>query len=96
MRSPISNWRDKEKYKYLGKTGKIVGFTKINNPPKGFGKVPYYVGIIEMRGGKKLTAQLVLEGKKPEIGGKARGIIRRIGIPDKEEIINYGVKFKIS
>ena len=95
MKSPIAQWRNKEKYKYLGKRGKIVSFTKVNNPPKGFGKIPYYVGIVKFKNGQKKTGQLVLEGKKPKINSKVKGIIRRIGTPGKEEIINYGVKFKL-
>ena len=95
MRSPISNWRNKERYQYLGKTGKIVSFTKINNPPKGFGRVPYYVAMVEFKNGKKKTGQLVLKGEELKIGAKVKAVIRIIETPDKEGIINYGVKFKV-
>ena len=95
MSSPIANWRNKEKYRYLGRTGRIISFTRVNNPPKGFGKLPYYIGIIEFNHSQRKSGQLVLEGKKPKIGVKVMGIIRRIGIPDKEGIINYGIKFKL-
>jgi uncharacterized OB-fold protein len=96
MISPISHWRTKEKeYQYLGKTGKIISFTKIINPPKGFGSLPYYVAVVEFSKREKRIAQLILEGKKPKIGGKVKGMIRIIGQPDKEGIINYGIKFKL-
>ena len=95
MLSPIAQWRNKEKYKYLGKIGKIVSFTKINNPPDGFGDFPYYAGIIKLTNGEKKIAQLVLESKVPKIGDRVKGVIRKIGIQDKEAIINYGVKFKL-
>ena len=96
MRSPISAWRKtKTTYRYLGKKGLIVSFTKVINPPAGFGRLPYWVGIIEFPDGERQTSQLVLEGKEPKVGGKVIGIVRKIGQVGKEEIINYGVKFKL-
>jgi uncharacterized OB-fold protein len=96
MKSPISYWREKQKeYQYLDKKGKIISFTKIYHPPEGFGKGPYYTAVIEFGNRKKKTGQLVLEGKKPKIGTRVKGILRIIGQPDKTGIINYGIKFKI-
>ena len=96
MHSPIANWRQKKKeYRYLDKIGKIISFTKIYNPPEGFGKLPYYTALVGFRNGKKKSGQLVLEGKEPQIGSKVKGIIRRIGVPNQKEIINYGIKFKL-
>lgn len=96
MISPISQWREKKKeYQYLDKIGRIISFTKIANPPQGFGKLPYWVAVIEFKNKERKTGQLVLEGKKPKIGAKVRGVIRIINQPNKEEIINYGIKFKL-
>ncbi|MFC1711019.1 hypothetical protein ACFLZ1_00375 [Patescibacteria group bacterium] len=96
MINTISNWRKKkQEYQYLGKIGKIISFTKISNPPKGFGKLPYYVAILEFKNKEKKTGQLVLEGKMPKIGAKALAILRIVGIAKRNEIINYGIKFKL-
>ncbi|HUV47145.1 MAG TPA: hypothetical protein VMW29_03355 [Candidatus Bathyarchaeia archaeon] len=96
MQSPIVYWRERKKeYRFLDRVGKLVSFTKIFNPPAGFEPWPYYSAIAEFRNGLKKTGQLVLEGKKPKIGGKVLGVIRRIGLQDKSGIINYGIKFKL-
>jgi len=95
MKNPIRKWRNKNKYQYLGKQGEIVSFTKVNNPPLNFGRLPYYIGIIKFPGGGQITGQLVLEGQEPAIGKKAEGVLRIIGQAKDEEIINYGVKFKL-
>lgn len=96
MKSPIAIWRRKRKdYQFLGKTGKIVSFSKVFNPPEGFGKLPYYVAVVEFKAGKRKIGQLVLEGKEPKIGAKVGVVIRRIGQPGLEEVINYGIKFKL-
>jgi len=94
MKNPIRKWRTKDKYQYLGKTGKIVSFTKVNNPPAGFGNLPYYVGVIKIVK-EQITGQLVIEGEKPKIGKKVKGILRIIGDAKNEEIINYGIKFLV-
>jgi uncharacterized OB-fold protein len=95
MINPISYWRDKkENLKYLNKTGKIVSFSRIVNPPQGFGLKPYYVAVLEFNG-QKTTGQLVTEAKQPEVGTLVKGILRILNQPDKKGIVNYGVKFKV-
>lgn len=79
----------------MEKKGKIVSFSKVFNPPEGFGKLPFYVAVVEFKTGKRKIGQLVLEGKEPKIGAKVRAVIRRIGRPGQEEIIDYGIKFKV-
>ena len=94
--SPISYWREKKKeYQCLNKAGRVISFTKINNPPLGFGKIPYYSVLVKLNNGQKKTSQLVLNGKKPRIGAKVKAIIRISGTPGKKDIINYGIKFKL-
>lgn len=96
MKSPIAAWRSKRKeYQFLGKTGKMISFTRIFDPPEGFGKLPYFVAVVELKNGQRRTGQLVLEGKEPKIGARVEGVVRRIGQPGPEEIIRYGIKFKV-
>lgn len=95
--SPVRIWREAaERFKLLGKKGKIVAFTRVFSPPKGFVKQkPYWVAVIKLGNSKKITGQLVVEGKEPEIKQKVIGVLRRIRVADKKSIIEYGVKFKV-
>jgi len=96
MTSPVAYWRKKKTaFLLLNKIGKLVSFTKINNPPQGFGKHAYWVGIIEFEDGKRKTGQLILEGKIPKIGLEVIGVVRKMKKTDNQEVINYGVKFKL-
>ena len=96
MANPAIYWRKKKAaFAFLNKTGTLVSFTKINHPPKGFGKHAYWVGVIEFNGGEKKIGQLVLEGKEPKFGAEVLGVARKIKETNKEEVISYGVKFKI-
>jgi len=95
MVNPVVYWRNKEKkYQYLGKTGKIISFTKIFNPLSDFSQVPYFVGLIKLKK-EKYVAELVVEGKKPSINARVKGILRKIKPLQKTGVIQYGVKFKL-
>ena len=96
MKSPIAVWRSKRKdYQFLGEIGKIISLTRIFDPPEGFGKLPYFVAVVEFKKGRRRAGQLVLEGKEPKIGARVKGVIRRVGQPGPEEVVRYGVKFKV-
>jgi len=96
MASPAVYWRKKKTtFLFLNKKGTLLSFTKINNPPKGFGKQAYWVGIVEFPEGTNQIGQLILEGKEPKIGQAVIGVIRKTRQPNNEEVITYGVKFKL-
>ena len=96
MISPVVYWRNRKKsFLFLNKIGKLVSFTQIKNAPKGFGKHAYWVGIVEFGKGERKIGQLILEGKKPTIGRKIIGVVRKIKETNEQEVINYGVKFKL-
>jgi uncharacterized OB-fold protein len=96
MKNPIANWRSQEKnLKILEKKGRIISFSKIFNPPQGFGSLPYYVGLIDLGKFGKIAGQLVLNGKKLKKGAKVKAVLRIIGSQNKKELINYGIKFKL-
>jgi len=87
MRSTVQIWRDKQKrYRYLGEIGKVVSFTRIVDGN-------YYVGIIEMNGKKRTVGELV-DMREVKIGNKVEGVLRRLGKSEKNEVIEYGVKWK--
>lgn len=95
--TPIVIWRESKKnFQRLGQKGELVSFTKIHTPVKDFVKQrPYWVGIIKLKDGEKITAQLVVEGRLPKIGKEVIGVLRRLRVQDEDSIIEYGVKFKV-
>jgi len=96
MTSPVVYWRNKKNaFSHLNKVGRLISFTKIHNPPIGFGKHAYWVGIVEFSAGEKKTGQLVLEGKTPKIDAQVIGIARKPRKEDTKSVISYGVKFKL-
>ncbi len=99
MSSPVKIWRESQKkYHHLGKRGKIISFTQIQTPVKGFEKyLPYFSAIIELEDGQKVTGQLVVASCQLPVasGDKVVGILRRLKEPDKKGVIEYGVKWKV-
>lgn len=96
--NPILSWRESnQRYKYLGDTGTIISLTQIETPVAGFeSQTPYYVAIIKLTKDIQVTGQLVesIQGT-PVIGDCVIGVLRRIGQAKPEEIIEYGVKWKV-
>lgn len=96
MVSPVVVWRNRGKDRQLlGKVGEITSVSKICHPPQGFGSDPYYVAVVDFRNGRKKTGQLVREGGEPRIGAKVEAALRILGQPGPEEVINYGLKFRL-
>ena len=98
MNSPIKTWRNsKNQHKYLGKKGKIVSFTQINAGPVGFeNQTPYWAGIIELEDGERIAGVLIaVRNQKPKASNKTIGILRIMRDVGEEEVVEYGVKWKI-
>lgn len=97
MVNPIQSWRESPaRYRNLGKTGIIISLTQIETPVVGFEKqTPYYVAIITLSAGEQVTGQLVEGPVKPKIGDRVLGVLRRVGQANPEEIIEYGVKWRV-
>ena len=102
MASPIKFWRNsKKQYKYLGKRGKIISFTRIKAAPAGFGKyAPYWAGIIELDNGDRVAGQIVVSNTKRQTSNakentRVVGILRRMRDVGEEGVVEYGVKWKI-
>lgn len=93
MRSAVKIWREsRDRYLNLDKTGKVISFTKINSPPEGFGGVAYMVVIVELSSKKRVVGELV--DQEIKIGDQVKGVLRRLGKVQKDEVIEYGVKWK--
>jgi uncharacterized OB-fold protein len=85
--SPINAWRRNQKrYQFLGKIGRVVSFTQGER----------YFAQIEFPDGQKTIGQIVSEnkGENLDIGSKVVGVLRRLKSPDKDDIVQYLVKFK--
>lgn len=92
MNSAIKIWREKkDRYQDLDEVGEVVSWTKINSPPEGFGDKPYGVVMVELD--KKMVVGQLIDSEV-KIGDKVRGVLRRLGVVKKDEVIEYGVKWK--
>ena len=93
MKSSIKIWREKEeRYSHLDKIGKVVSWTKIESPPKGFGDKAYGVAMVEFLDKSRVVGELV--DKTIKTGDKVCGVLRKIGKAKRDEVIEYGVKWK--
>lgn len=81
----------------LSGQGKLLSFTQITTPPTIFAnQAPYCIGLIELKEGPKLIAQLAdIELKNLKIGLKVQSELRKYYSFDNKSIINYGLKFII-
>lgn len=77
--------------------GKVFSYTEVTAPPEGFeDQVPYFLAVIELDEGAKLTAQIVDAIKdKVKIGARVEQVFRIIQSNDPEGLIHYGFKFKL-
>lgn len=97
MISPVKIWRNQKKIKkILGKKGKIVSYTEIFVPPKGFeAQAPYVIVVVKFSPLLSYTAQLIdFEKKDLKIGREVRAVLRKTKDPGTEGVIPYGIKFK--
>lgn len=96
MTSPVTIWRQhKQLHTYLGKTGRLIVWTKVFIAPSGFEhQAPYIVGIVEFNG-EKMPVQIVdCEEQDLKPNQKVVVVIRKIGKVKSDEAIEYGIKAK--
>ena len=93
MNSPVKIWRNHKKIKdLLNLKGVVLTWTKIFSAPAGFEKqAPYYVAIVKLARGEKITA-MVVDCDELKTGDRVKTILRRIGEVGKDEVIEYGIK----
>lgn len=96
MNSPVSNWRlTKNIHTKVGRVGNIISWTKIYVAPSGFeNDIPYYAGIVKLQNGGRITVQFVDFENEPVVGQKVITVVRRIGRPKPQDVIQYGIKVK--
>jgi len=97
MNSPVNIWRShKNLNKYLGKQGKLLVWTKVYVAPSGFEhQAPYIAGIVQFEDKSKLSVQVV-DSEEADLkpNQKVVVVIRKIGKPKPDEVIEYGTKVK--
>lgn len=96
-KNPVRSWRkQQDRYQYLNQEGRLVSWTRIHTPPVSFvQQTNYIVGIIKLKSGKQVTAQLVeIDQSQLKKGLKVKGILRKLYEDGEAGVITYGVKFK--
>ena len=78
----------------LSRNGKVLTYTIIRVPPSQFkDEAPYAMGIVELEGGGRLTAQIVdCDFDKINIGMPVKLEFRRIQAEGEAGVIGYGYK----
>lgn len=97
MISPVKIWRrQKEIRKLIGKSGRIIGWTKIYTPGSDFKKyAPYPVVLVELESKEKIYGQLVdYESQDLRTGSQVISVLRKVRASSEDGVIAYGVKFK--
>lgn len=97
MSSPVTVWRHHKNIRnYLGRTGKIIVWTKVFMAPSGFEhEAPYPVAIVEFSKGDRMPLQLVeYDEKHLKPGQKIKTVVRKLGKVGLNEVIEYGIKAK--
>lgn len=93
---PYCHSKDVEVVK-LPERGKVVSFSLLRSPPKGFeGYVPYYVAVIELENGVRVFGMLtdVFSPDGVKEGTPVEAVFRKISEDGDEGLIHYGVKFR--
>lgn len=97
MSSPVTVWRHHKNIRnYLGKTGKIIVWTKVFVAPAGFEhEAPYFVAMVEFEDKKRMPLQVVdFEGEDLKKNQKIVTVVRRLGKVKLDEVIEYCIKAK--
>lgn len=97
MISPVKIWRKQEGIRsVLGKKGAVISWTKIIVAGSDFKSfAPYYVALVELETGSRISAPLVdIQDTDMKIGARVIATLRKVRQTTEEDVIAYGVKFK--
>lgn len=98
MISPVKIWRRQKVVRsLLNRKGTIVSWTNIFVPAGAFKSyAPYVIVLVELENGEKAVGQLVDNGgQEPKIGDNVISLLRKVRSGAPEDVIAYGVKFKL-
>lgn len=76
--------------------GKIISWSQIFAAPSGYEKyVPYIIALVELEKGVKVLSQICdCDVKDLKVGYPVEAVLRRLILPDEENVIKYGLKFR--
>jgi uncharacterized protein len=96
MTNPIKTWRkQKQTRPLLGKKGTIITWTTIFvSAPEFKEQTPYNVALVQLEDGEKVYGQVV-DTKEVKIGQEVESVLRIVKKGSAEDIIEYGMKFKL-
>jgi len=97
MLSPVKLWRrQKEIRSILGKKGKVVTATTVFVPTPEFKKyAPYTVVLVDFGHGIKAFGQLADTHDDCRTGTRVVAVLRKTKEVMQEDVIAYGIKFRI-
>lgn len=80
----------------LPKRGRVLTYTVIRHPPRGFqGREPYVIGVVELEGGARVLAQITdVDPEEVRVGMEVEAVFRRYREQSPDGIIEYGIKFR--
>lgn len=80
----------------LPEKGKLLTFSVVRTPPKGFEKLaPYLLGIVELEDGTRVTSQITdVTLREISIGMPVEAVFRKISEDGDSGIIQYALKFR--
>lgn len=80
----------------LSETGRIITWSVVHEPPRGFERyVPYVIAVVELDDGTRLMSQITdCEPEELQIGTRVHTVFRKIREEGESGIIYYGYKFK--
>ncbi|MDO8487995.1 MAG: OB-fold domain-containing protein [bacterium] len=97
----IADWRRKNKYLLKVEAGVLVSVTRVHKPPRLFAKyAPYWMGIIDLKRGRKIMGRgvgqvVTVEGQKPKIGDRVTATRRILYADGDNGVIHYGIKWVV-
>jgi uncharacterized OB-fold protein len=94
-RSMPASWRRTRKRVPLGAQGTVLSWTRVVDAPEDYEEfAPYYLAIIELADGGRVTAQVV--DSVPSTGARVTACFRRVLTDGEDGPIEYGVKFRVA
>lgn len=87
--------RDKH-MQFMPRQGKLISWSKVHAGPTGYESyVPYFVAIIELTNGQRITSQLCdVNANELRYGLPLQATFRKVVSDGNSGIISYGYKFK--
>ena len=78
-----------------GVSGRVYSFTLVQEPVAGFeAQSPYYLALVELEDGERITAQLTDINGEIRIGDEVEMVTRKLTTDGARGMIVYGYKFR--